>query len=73
MKRQRSTIVALNADEAAAQIGQYMAGELTDEPWQAFGLRKAPIVGGTGCLLHTHASNSLEDEKTVLMVSHIAQ
>ena len=46
LKRQRKTIVPLSPDEAAAQIGQYMAGELKHEPWHAFGLGKAPIVGG---------------------------
>ena len=46
LKRQRPTIAPLSPDEAAAQIGQYMAGELKDEPWQAFGLGKAPTVAG---------------------------
>ena len=46
LKRQRKTVVPLSTNEAAAQIGQYMAGELKDEPWHAFGLSKAPIVGG---------------------------
>lgn len=47
LKRQRPTIAPLSPDEAAAQVGQYMAGELKDEPWHAFGLIKAPTVAGS--------------------------
>ena len=36
----------LSGNEAAAQVGLYMAGDLKDEPWHAFGLSKAPILGG---------------------------
>ena len=47
LKRQRPTIAPLTPDEATAQIGQYMAGELKEEPWHAFGLSKAPTVAGS--------------------------
>ena len=56
-------------------MGLYMAGVLTDERWEAFGLIKAPTVGGTACLLYTHACDSLDrstNERTVLMVRHTA-
>ncbi len=46
MKKAQATVLPLPADEAAAQIGLYMAGEVKDEPWHAFGLRKAPVIGG---------------------------
>ena len=36
----------LPGNESAAQIGLYMTGDLKDEPWHAFGLSKAPILGG---------------------------
>lgn len=60
LKRQRPTIAPLSSDEAAAQIGQYMAGELKNEPWHAFGLGKAPTVAGRvllcfpACLYSSH-------------------
>lgn len=46
MKKARATVTPLLADEAAAQIGLYMAGEVNNEPWHAFGLSKAPVIGG---------------------------
>ncbi len=37
---------AVDANEAAALVGDYMAGRLADPPWGAFGLSREPVICG---------------------------
>ena len=41
-----------DVNEAAALVGDYMAGRLADPPWQAFGLSRAPLICGETLIPH---------------------
>jgi hypothetical protein len=53
-KRVRAPAAA-DINEAAALVGDYMAGRLEEPPWRAFGLSRQPVIGGeqapTPCVL----------------------
>ncbi|KAK9908321.1 hypothetical protein WJX75_005988 [Coccomyxa subellipsoidea] len=50
-KKSRVTPAA-DVNEAAALIGDYMAGRMADPPWRALGHSKAPLICGVDLNLH---------------------
>ncbi len=46
-KRQKVTQTAPDPTKARSQMVQYMSGDMSSAPWEAMGMSRAPVIGGT--------------------------